>query len=106
MSIRLAVVPGVSFLTLRVSLIDFGFFLVPAFVGVIFTVPEAGPEPMAVAATAMDNTAASAAIRYLRKGRLLLRSIRCGTGRTARIARAYPQRSRTRYPRKVSPGRC
>src|SRR3954447_17092172 len=32
-SIRLAVVPGVSFLTLRVSLIDFGFFLVPAFVG-------------------------------------------------------------------------
>src|SRR3954451_3897381 len=42
-SIRLAVVPGVSFLTLRVSLIDFGFFFVPAFVGLTLTVPDAGP---------------------------------------------------------------
>ena len=47
----------------------FGFFFVPAFFGAIVTFIEAaGAKAMAVVANAMVVSAATATIRYLRKG--------------------------------------
>ncbi len=54
----------------RLIFSDFGFFLVPAFVGLIvaFTSIEGGVWAMATAARASAVSAVSAAIRVLRKG--------------------------------------
>src|SRR5829696_9041446 len=71
-SIFSAVVPSTLFLMNVVTLAAFGFFFVPALLGVSLVVAVMSPSDSPVCATAteasaMEARAASAAIRYLRK---------------------------------------
>src|SRR3954463_276089 len=102
-SIFEALVPSMLFLTNVVTLMDFGFFFVPDFVGE--TVVVAVTSPLWATATVAMARAASAAItamRYLRKKSLLLRRDVCSGQGEAPDHRSLSAAKRPRYRPKVS----